>query len=219
MPSRTRYILNKLALLLIACALLCIGLFCVAAEMMPVNAASIGNAAGITAKPCNYGICSPTPTPTKTRTKTPTPTPTKPPTPSPTPKPTPTQTPRPRTTPTPGSNNLSPTPTIGSVIPTASPTPAQTPLPQGPVPAATATARAKQAPTRSLQSTGGGPPTTGGNSGGPSTGMMVTYAALALALLAFLLYLIPQGQTPLLVKLLSLVLPSSVARRFGARMR
>ena len=168
--------------------------------------------------PCLIKMCPPPkPSPSKTPKPTPSPSPSPTPKPKPTPSPTPSPTPRPGTTPSPGSNNPTPTPTTGSIIPTTSPTAAQTPLPQGPVPAATATAQAKQTPTVLSQSGNGGPPTTGANTGGPSTGMMVTYAALALALLAFLLYLIPRGQTPLPVKLLSLVLPSAVARRFGAR--
>lgn len=279
MPPRIRHILNKLALVLIACALLSIGLFCVAAEIMPTNAAGEQSDAvnqGLTITPSYFLNCWKCPA-TLTNTSdakiiwianekgkgtknisfsppggtllpkrsvsvtitieqvscpasatfyfntttafwncTP-PSPSPSPSPTPTPSPTPSPTPRPGTTPTAGSNNLTPTPTTGSIIPTTSPTAAQTPLPQGPLPAATATARAKRTPTGSTQSAGGGPPTTGANTGGPSTGMMVTYAALALALLAFLLYLIPRGQTPLPVKLLSLVLPSAVARRFGAR--
>lgn len=202
---------NRGAIIMITIVALCMlltGLFCVVDSMMPVDAAS-----SVIPFKCAPTGCTPTPTPTKTPKPTPTPSPT----PQPTPKPTSTPSP----TPVKGHNPPTPTPTQSSSGSVPTPTPTNI----VPLPPSTATAQANLTPAASAttQSSGGGlppggsPPSGGGNSGGSSTGIVFTFAALALALVAFLLYLISQGQTSLLVRLLSLVLPVALARRFGTK--
>ncbi|HVB23288.1 MAG TPA: hypothetical protein VNG51_15205 [Ktedonobacteraceae bacterium] len=203
---------NKGARIMMVFVVLCMlisGLFFVVVSMIPVDAASI-----VIPLKCVPTKCTPTPT------KTPTPTPTKPPTPSPTPRPTPKPTSTPSPTPTRGPN---PTPTPPPTQPSGGSTPTPIPTSNVPLPPATATALANQTPAAptTTNSSGGNPPpggnNSGGSSGGNATGIVFTFAALILALAAFLLYLIPQGQSSLLVRLLSLVLPTSVARRFGTK--
>lgn len=201
---------NKRTIILmmfVAFCMLLTGLFCVVDSMMPADAAS--SVIPLKCTPSPKKGCTPTPSPTKKPTPTPSPTP------SPTPKPT--STPPPTSTPV---QKPTPTPTQPSGVNNPTPTPMSTPVPGGgPVPPTTATAQANQTPTSTTtnSSVGSPPPSNGGNSGGSSTGTVFAYAALTLALVAFLLYLIPQGQSSLLVRLLSLVLPTSVARRFGTK--
>jgi len=196
---------NKGTAIMMVFIVLCMlisGLFFVVDSMMPADAASM-----VPLK-CPIAGCKPTPTPKPTKTPTPSPTPSPTPPPTSTPSPTPTRSPNPTPTPTQPSGGSVPTPTPTSNVP---------------VPPATATALANQTPAAptTTNSSGGNPPpggnNSGGSSGGNSTGIVFTFAALILALAAFLLYLIPQGQSSLLVRLLSLVLPTSVARRFGTK--
>ncbi len=212
MPQGKRNKGSTVIMVSIALCMLITGLFFVVASMIPAVAAT-----SVSFLKCKPPQCKPTPTPTHTPTATPTHTPTATPTHTPTPTPvpthTPTSTPKPNNTPTPKSTSPTNTPD-----PTA--TPVSTPISNGsPTPVSTSTAQANLTPVASPTKsplinnlTSGG-----GNSGGPSTGIVFTYGALALALVAFLLYLIPQGQSSLLVRLLSLVLPVSLARRFGSR--
>ena len=165
---------------------------------------------------------------------TPTPLPTLPPTPTalpPTPSPTPTPTP-PSPTPTLPSPTPSPTPTSSpSSSPTSSPTskphPASspttprysTPTPSSTLPSRTATSTPNPSPTPisvGTTHTSNIPPPNGRNStqGDSSKRFPFTAVALVLAILAFLLYLIPQEQSSLRQRVYSLVW---LLRRFNTR--
>jgi len=118
-------------------------------------------------------------------TATPTPTPTLSLTPTPvTPTPTPTTAPTPSPTP-----SASPTQTDTSLTPTA------TPVPNG------------------GQQDNGNPPSSSGSQGSSVPSILLSVAALLLALLAFTLYLIPAAKASLRSRLLSLILPVSFLRR------
>jgi hypothetical protein len=120
-----------------------------------------------------------------TPTPTPTPTPTLSLTPTPvTPKPTPTT--APTRSPTPSAR---PTQTDTSLTPTA------TPVPNG------------------GQQDNGNPPSSSGSQGSSVPSILLSVAALLLALLAFTLYLIPAAKASLRSRLLSLILPVSFLRR------
>jgi len=104
------------------------------------------------------------------------------------------------------------------------PTPAITPPGAGtPLPGSTDTSNGTPVPgatqTAQTQTNNGNPPPGGGGNGntpsGGSPGGLFTTAALLLGLLAFVLYLLPQGgaSRSILNKLLSLLLPGSVVRR------
>lgn len=112
---------------------------------------------------------------------TPTPSPSPSPAPSPTPSPTPTLVPSPTLSPSP-SPNLTPTP-----LPSPSPHTQSTPT----------------------LTTNGTTPNDG--SGGASTGIFITLIAFVLAMLAFLLYLLParQSSAALLKRMLALFMPTS----------
>ncbi|HVB72609.1 MAG TPA: hypothetical protein VNE38_03545 [Ktedonobacteraceae bacterium] len=135
--------------------------------------------------------CTPGPTPTPSPTPSPSPSPTIPPTLTPSPTPSPAITPSPSPTSSP-----SPTPS-----PTITPSPTATVIPTSP-----------NGPTN----TGGSSsPNAGGSPGILSAGSLLLIAAMTLALLALLLYLLPQPQEQktLSDKLRSLIIPDSLRRR------
>src|SRR5258706_7751925 len=117
----------------------------------------------------------------------PTPSPTSLPTPSPTPSPTPT---------------LVPSPTI-SPSPSSSPSPNPSPILRPPTPGAQSTPAATVNGTASND-----------GSGGSSTGIIMTFTAFVLAMLAFLLYLLParHSAAALLKRILALFVPASFLR-------
>jgi len=144
-------------------------------------------------------MCSPTPTPS--------------PSPSPTPKPTPTPTPggTPAATPT-----ASPTPGVGTATATSTPTATPTVFigPGSPQPNSTPNGGGGG----SEGGNGGKPPntspnSTGNTSGGSSSSGLLTIAALGLAVLGFLLYLMSRSSLPLGSKFLALVVPVRLLRR------
>jgi hypothetical protein len=110
---------------------------------------------------------------------------------------------------------LTPTPT--PVTPTPTPTTAPTP---SPTPSATPTqSDTGLTPTPTPVPNGGGqqdngnPPTNSGSQGSSVPSILLSVAALLLALLAFTLYLIPAAKASLRNRLLSLILPVSFLRR------
>jgi hypothetical protein len=117
-------------------------------------------------------------------------------------------------TPTP---TLSLTPTPVTVTPTPTPTTAPTP---SPTPSATPTQTdTSLTPTPTPVPNGGGqqdngnPPTSSGSQGSSVPSILLSVAALLLALLAFTLYLIPAAKASFRNRLLSLILPVSFLRR------
>src|SRR5579875_973621 len=111
-----------------------------------------------------------------------------------------------------------------SPTPTPSPTPSPTPAPS-PTALSTDTPAVSQTPSPTVTvtvSTGGGPgqqnngnppADNSGGSGASALSILFTVAGLLLGALAFLLYLIPPSHSSLRIRLLSLVMPVSMARR------
>ena len=121
---------------------------------------------------------------------------------TPTPTPTPSLTPSPTTpTPTPTSAPTqlpTPTPSVG---------PTQTASNPGPTPTATSALNGNG------QRNDGNPPATGGSQDSSALSILLSVAALALALLAFALYLMQPARTSLRTRLLSLILPIRFLRK------
>lgn len=112
-----------------------------------------------------------------------------------TPTPTPSPTPSPTLTPV-------PSPTI-SLSPSPSPSPNPSPILTSPAPGAQST------PSPTINGTA-----SNDRSGGSSTGIIMTFTAFTLAMLAFLLYLLPARHSPaaLLKRVLALFVPASFLR-------
>ncbi len=170
-------------------------------------------------------------TPTPSPTLPPTPTATAlPPTPSPTlsptatalpPTPSPTPISRPSPSPTPSSTSK-PTP-AATLLPTSSPTTPRhsTPTPSSTLPSKSATPSPTLSPTSisSTTHTSNIPPSNGGNSTqeSPFERFPFIVIALVLAILAFLLYLMPQEQSSLRQRINSLIWPISLLQRSNTR--
>jgi len=107
---------------------------------------------------------------------------------------------------------LTPTPTVS---PTPSPTPTaiatQTSTSTSPTPTAT------PVPVGGVQQNNGNPPTGSGSQGSSVPSILLSVAALLLALLACTLYLIPSAKASLRHRLLSLILPVSFLRRLDQK--
>lgn len=116
-----------------------------------------------------------------------------------TPTPSPSPSPDPSPSPTP-----SPTASLSTVTPSASPTPSTAP---------TSTATVSSVGRTGQQNNGNPPTGNGGGSGNSALSILFTFAGLLLGALAFLLYLIPPAHSSLRARLLSLVMPVSLARR------
>ncbi len=111
-----------------------------------------------------------------------------------------------------------PMPTI-SLTPTTTPTTAPTP---SPTPSATPTqtdtsltSTPTPVPNGGGQQDNGNPPGSSGSQGSSVPSILLSVAALLLALLAFTLYLIPGAKASLRNRLLSLILPVSFLRRLN----
>src|SRR6266571_6813009 len=107
---------------------------------------------------------------------------------------------------TPTPTPVTPTPTTAltpSPTPSASPTPTDTSL----------TPTATSIPNGGGQQNNGNPPSGSGSQGSSVPSILLSVAALLLALLAFTLYLIPPANASLRNRLLSLILPVSFLRR------
>src|SRR6266568_4259700 len=89
------------------------------------------------------------------------------------------------------------------------PTPSLTPTPVTPTPTPTATS----VPNGGGQQNNGNPPTGSGSQGSSVPSILLSVAALLLALLAFTLYLISPAKASLRNRLLSLIVPVSFLRR------
>jgi hypothetical protein len=109
-------------------------------------------------------------------------------------------------TPTPA---LSPTPTPVTPTPFVSPTQTSTSLTSTPTPV----------PNSGGQQDNGNPPGSSGSQGSSIPSILLSVAALLLALLAFTLYLIPAEKASLRNRLLSLILPVSFLRRLDQNHR
>jgi hypothetical protein len=113
------------------------------------------------------------------------------------------------------------TPTPPPVTPTPTPTNATTPPP---TPSASPTQiDSSLTPTATSVPNGGGPPNNGnpptssGSEGSSVPSILLSVAALLLALLAFTLYLLPPAKASLRKRLLSLMLPVSFLRRLDQK--
>jgi len=109
-------------------------------------------------------------------------------------------------TPTPTPVTPTPTPTTA---PTPSPTPSASPTPTD----SSLTPTATSGPNGGGQLTNGNPPDSSGSQGSSVPSILLSVAALLLALLAFTLYLISPAKASLRNRLLSLILPVSFLRR------
>jgi hypothetical protein len=123
---------------------------------------------------------------------------------------TPTPTPTPSPTPTP----VTPTPTP-TTAPTSSPTPSATPTQTD----TSLTSTPTPVPNGGGQQDNGNPPGSSGSQGSSVPSILLSVAALLLALLAFTLYLIPAAKASLRNRLLSLILPVSFLRRLDQNHR
>jgi hypothetical protein len=110
------------------------------------------------------------------------------------------------------------TPTPPPVTPTPTPTTAPTPSPTtsaSPTQTDTSlTPTATSVPNGGGQQQNGNPPPSSGSQGSSVPSILLSVAALLLALLAFTLYLISPAKASLRNRLLSLILPVSFLRRF-----
>jgi hypothetical protein len=106
--------------------------------------------------------------------------------------------------------NCTATPTPTPVTPAPTPTTAPTP---SPTPSASPTPTATSVPNGGGQQKNGNPPTSSGSQGSSVPSILLSVAALLLALLAFTLYLISPAKASLRNRLLSLILPVSFLRR------
>jgi len=111
-------------------------------------------------------------------------------------------------TPTP---SLTPTPVTPTPTPTATPSPTPSASPTQTDTSLTPTATS--VPNGGGQQNNGNPPTGSGSQGSSVPSILLSVAALLLALLAFTLYLIPPANASLRNRLLSLILPVSFLRR------
>ncbi len=111
-------------------------------------------------------------------------------------------------TPTPTSTPVTPTPT-----PTTAPTPSPTPSASPTQTDTSLTPTATSVPNGGGQQHNGNPPPSSRSQGSSVPSILLSVAALLLALLAFTLYLIPPAKASLRNRLLSLILPVSFLRR------
>jgi hypothetical protein len=123
---------------------------------------------------------------------------------------TPTPTPTPTLSPTPTHVTITPTP-----APTTSPTPSPTPSASPTQTGSSLTPTPTPVPNGGGQQDNGNPPTSSDSQGSSVPSILLSVAALLLALLAFTLYLIPATKASFRNRLLSLILPISFLRRLN----
>jgi len=109
---------------------------------------------------------------------------------------------------TPAPSTVTPTPT-----PTTAPTPSPTPSASPTQTDTSLTPTATSVPNGGGQQNNGNPPTGSGSQGSSVPSILLSVAALLLALLAFTLYLISPAKASLRNRLLSLIVPVSFLRR------
>src|SRR5713101_5882478 len=119
-------------------------------------------------------------------------------------------------TPTP-TLSLTPTPVMPTPTPTTAPTPSQTPSASSMQTDTSLTPTATSVPNGGGQQNNGNPPTSSSSQGISIPSILLSIAALLLALLAFTLYLIPPPEASLRTRLLSLILPVSFLRRLDQK--
>ena len=105
------------------------------------------------------------------------------------------------------------TPVTPPPTPTTAPTPSPTPSASPTQTDTSLTPTATSVPTSGGQQDNGNPPGNSGSQGSSVPSILLSVAALLLALLAFTLYLIPAAKASLRNRLLSLILPVSFLRR------